>query len=189
VVIDAQRRILSVLAGHMERAFEAGVGFVRGLVRDTLPEPVDIVVTTSAGYPLDTTYYQSVKGMVGAMEIVKPGGTIIIAASMSEGIGSPEFQGLFNDNPTLDGFMERIQDPDYFVPDQWQLEEFAKVRRKARIKVVTGGLESAAVRRLFAEPAPSVEQAVAESLAEYGPAAKIAVIPKGPYVIAEVESH
>ena len=31
-----------------------------------------------------------------------------------------------------------------------------------------------------------VEQAVADSLAEYGPDARIAVIPKGPYVLAEV---
>jgi hypothetical protein len=31
-----------------------------------------------------------------------------------------------------------------------------------------------------------VEAAVAESLAEHGPGATLAVIPKGPYVIAEV---
>lgn len=187
VVLDAERRILSVVAGHMERAFEAGARFASRLARDTVSEPVDVVVTTSAGYPLDTTYYQSIKGMVGAMEIVKPGGTIIIAASMSEGIGSPEFQRLFHENRTLDGFMERILGDGYFVPDQWQLEELAKVRRKARIKVVTGGLAPDVLRRLFVEPAASVEQAVAESLAEYGPAARIAVIPKGPYVIAEVD--
>jgi hypothetical protein len=36
------------------------------------------------------------------------------------------------------------------------------------------------------EPAPSIEEAVAASLAEYGPKAKIAVIPKGPYVLAQV---
>ena len=34
--------------------------------------------------------------------------------------------------------------------------------------------------------ADSVETAVAESLAEYGPDARIAVIPKGPYVLAYV---
>ena len=40
--------------------------------------------------------------------------------------------------------------------------------------------------RLFVEAAPTVEQALAASLAEYGPAAKVAVIPKGPYVLAQV---
>ena len=76
-----------------------GVAVRPPLVTDTVPEPVDIVVTTSAGYPLDATYYQSVKGMVAALAIVKPGGTIILAASMSEGIGSPEFRGLFESIP------------------------------------------------------------------------------------------
>ncbi len=60
-------------------------------------EPVDIVVTSSAGYPLDTTFYQSIKGMTGALPIVKQGGTIIIAASLTEGIGSPQFQQLFQE--------------------------------------------------------------------------------------------
>jgi hypothetical protein len=36
------------------------------------------------------------------------------------------------------------------------------------------------------EPAPSVEQAVADCLKEYGPQARVAVIPKGPYVLPYV---
>jgi nickel-dependent lactate racemase len=185
-VIDENRRILCVVAGDMEQALYQGVRFVRPLVTDTLPEPVDIVVTTSAGHPLDATYYQSVKGMVAAMEIVKPGGTIIMAAGLSEGIGSPEFCRIFDEAPSLGAFMERILNTDYFIMDQWQVEELAKVRRKARIKVVSDGLPPETVSRLFVESAPSVEAAVADCLAEYGPDATIAVIPEGPYVIAEL---
>jgi nickel-dependent lactate racemase len=186
VVIDDQRRPLKFVAGDMVEAFHEGVDFVRGVVRDTVPEPVDIVVTSSAGYPLDTTFYQAVKGLTGALPVVKAGGTIIMAASLSEGIGSPEFQRLFDDNTSLDQFMQRILGRDYFVMDQWQLEELAKVRRKAKVKLVTDGLPAETVNRLFVESAPSVEQAVAESLAEYGDRATVAVIPKGPYVLAEV---
>jgi nickel-dependent lactate racemase len=185
-VLDSQRRILSVVAGDMQQAFEEGVKFVRGLLIATIPQPVDIVVTSSAGYPLDTTFYQSVKGMVAALDIVKPGGTIILAASMTEGIGSAEFQRLFDENASLDGFMERILSKKYFVLDQWQLEEMARACRKAKIKVVTQGLPPATLQRLFVQSAPSVETAVAESLAEYGPDATIAVVPKGPYVLAMV---
>ena len=160
--------------------------FVRGVVRDTVAEPVDIVVTSSAGYPLDTTFYQAVKGLTGALPIVKQGGTIILCASLSEGIGSPQFQQLFAENASLEAFVERILGKDYFVMDQWQLEELAKVRRKAKVKVVTGGLPPETLNGLFVEAAATVESAVADSLAEYGPAAKIAVIPKGPYVLAQV---
>ncbi|MCL4192793.1 MAG: nickel-dependent lactate racemase [Thermoguttaceae bacterium] len=186
VVIDADRRILKVVAGDMEAAWLEGVEYVRRLVRDTVAEPVDIVVTSSAGYPLDTTYYQSVKGMVAAMEIVKPGGTVIVAASMSEGIGSKPFQSLFDAHASLDDFCREIANPEYFVMDQWQLEMLAKIRRKAVVKAVTDGLPPEVLRRLFVEPAASVEAAVADALADHGPDATIAVIPKGPYVIAEV---
>ena len=188
VMIDASRRILCVVAGDMEAAFEEGVRFVRDVVTDTLAEPVDIVVTSSAGYPLDTTFYQAVKGMTGALPIVKQGGTIILAASLSEGVGSPEFQSLFAENASLEGFVERILGKDYFVLDQWQLEELAKVRRKAKVKVVSDGLSADQIDQLFVESAATVEQAVAESLNEYGPSATIAVIPKGPYVLAQVAS-
>jgi nickel-dependent lactate racemase len=187
-VIDAQRRLLHVVAGEMEAALLAGVQFVRPLVTDTLPAAADIVVTSSAGYPLDTTYYQSVKGMVTAAAVVKPGGTIILAAGMSEGIGSPEFRRIYDDHPTLDGFMQAILAKRYFQLDQWQLEEFAKARRRAQIVVVTDGLPAETLRRLFVEPAASVEAAVAAALARHGPDATIAVIPKGPYVLAELET-
>ncbi len=186
VVIDAERRPLKFVAGDMEAAFLEGVAFVRDVVVDRVSEPVDIVVTSSAGYPLDTTFYQSVKGLTGALPIVKQGGTIIMAAGLTEGIGSPEFQQLFTEHENLEVFVERVQGPDYFALDQWQLEELAKVRRKAKVKVVSDGLPDETLDKLFVESAPSVEQAVADSLAEYGPDATIAVIPKGPYVLAQV---
>jgi len=186
VTLDEQRRVTHVVAGDMEQAFLEGVRFIEEVVRAEIPEACDVVVTSGAGYPLDTTFYQSIKGMTGALPIVKAGGTIVVAASMTEGIGSPEFQQLFAENRTLEGFMERILGRDYFVMDQWQLEELAKVRRKARVRVVTHGLPAETLRGLFVDPAPTVEQAVAEALQQYGPGARVAVIPKGPYVIPAI---
>ncbi|MBX7167175.1 MAG: nickel-dependent lactate racemase [Pirellulales bacterium] len=185
-VIDAKRQILAIVAGDMEQAFLQGVEIVRGIVTDTVTEQVDIVVTSSAGYPLDTTFYQSVKGLTAALPIVKQGGTIIMAASLSEGIGSPEFTQLFDEHASLEGFIQRILGKDYFVMDQWQLEELAKVRRKAAVKIVSDGLPKVTLDRLFVEGAASVEAAVAEALAQHGPTARIAVIPKGPYVLAQL---
>ncbi|HAA70582.1 MAG: hypothetical protein CMJ70_02765 [Planctomycetaceae bacterium] len=186
VVMDDQRRPLKFVSGDMEAAFLAGVDFVRKVVTDTVETPVDVVVTSGAGYPLDTTFYQSIKGLTGALPIVKEGGTIVLAASMSEGIGSPQFEQLFDEHDSLESFVERILGRDYFKLDQWQLEELAKVRRKVRVKVITDGLTPETVNRLFVESAPSVEEAVADSLVEYGPEATLAVIPKGPYVLAQV---
>ena len=75
---------------------------------------------------------------------------------------------------------------DYFVMDQWQLEELAKVVARCRVKVVSDGVSDETLRRCYVEPAATVEEAVAECLEEYGPAARVAVIPEGPYVLPYV---
>lgn len=186
VTLDGRRRVTSVVAGDMEEAFLEGVRFMEGVSRAVVPSPVDIVVTSAAGYPLDTTFYQAVKGLTGCLPIVKQGGTIILAASLTEGLGSPEFQSALHDHASLDAFMQRILGMDYFVMDQWQVEELAKVRRKARVKVVSDGLPAEVIASCHVEPAPSVEAALAEALAHHGPEARIAVIPKGPYVLPAV---
>jgi nickel-dependent lactate racemase len=186
VCIDGHRRITWAGAGHMIEAWREGVHFCEQVVRVPVSEPLDVVVTTSAGYPLDTTWYQAVKGLTGALPIVKQGGTIVLAASLTEGIGSPEFQQAIAENPDLQSFKKRIMGSDYFVMDQWQLEELAKVVERCRVKVISDGLSAETLRRCHAEPAASVEQAVGDCLAEYGPTARVAVIPKGPYVLPYV---
>jgi nickel-dependent lactate racemase len=186
VCIDGKRQVTGLWAGDMIRAWEEGVKFCREVVKASVPKPADVVVTSCAGYPLDTTWYQAVKGLTGALPIVKQGGTIVLAASLTEGLGSPEFQKLVRENPDLNAFRKRILETDYFVMDQWQLEELAKVMSKCKVKVVTHGLSADVLRQCQVEPAESVEKAVADSLAEYGPNATLAVIPKGPYVLPYV---
>ena len=58
------------------------------------------------------------------------------------------------------------------------------MRRHATVKVVTDGLSAEVLETLFVESAPTVESAVEEALERYGADAKVAVIPKGPYVLA-----
>lgn len=187
VCVDGNRQITWAGAGDMIKAWEAGVSFVRQVVRVPIKEPVDIVLTSCAGYPLDITWYQAVKGLMGALPIIKKGGTIILVASLTEGLGSPEFQQVLSENPDIKAFKKRILETDYFVMDQWQLEEFAKVVEKCKVKVYSKGLEHSVLNKCHVTPIDSVEQAIAESLQEYGPSARIAVIPKGPYVLACVE--
>jgi nickel-dependent lactate racemase len=126
-----------------------------------------------------------VKGLTGALPIVKKGGTLILAASLSEGLGSPEFQARLREYEEQDKYAKHA-DGDTCEMDEWQLVMLNKVLSHCRVKVVSRGLPADVLRRCRVEPAESVEQAVAESLAEYDPDAKLAVIPKGPYVLPVV---
>ncbi|GAB4452243.1 MAG: nickel-dependent lactate racemase [Armatimonadaceae bacterium] len=185
--LDEEKRITGVFVGEMVAAWREGVRFAAGCVRATIPEPVDIVVTSSAGFPLDATFYQTVKGMVGALPIVKPGGSIIIASECSEGIGGPHFQKLLFDTEDLGELMVAMQSDGWeYVPDQWQVEELAKATRRNRVYLVSSGIPAATAALLFVTPMPTVEAALTDALTRHGNDATIAVIPKGPYVIAAV---
>ncbi|HEX5271709.1 MAG TPA: nickel-dependent lactate racemase [Gemmataceae bacterium] len=188
VCIDGRRRVLWAGAGDMIAAWHEGVRFVEGVVKVPVKEPCDVVVTSCAGYPLDTTWYQAIKGLTGAMPIVREKGTIVLAASLSQGLGSPEFRQRLADSRFLPrpAAAGEAGDPLTCRMDEWQLVMFAKVAKHCRVKVVTDGLPPEVLRTCCVEPAATVEGAVAESLAGYGPAARVAVIPKGPYVLPYV---
>ncbi len=183
VTLDERNRITGVFAGELERAWLAGVEFAARHVRARAPEPADIVVTSSAGYPLDATFYQAVKGMVGALPAVKPGGTIIIAAACPEGLGSSDFATALLQAESLETFMAHISQPDVFIPEEWQVEELAKAARHAEIVCVSDGIPAETLARCFVTPAGSIEEALAAALSRHGPDATILAIPRGPYVI------
>ena len=118
---------------------------------------------------------------------MKEGGTIIIASECSEGIGSKEFTQLVKESSDLDKFLHKIFHENYFVIDQWQLQEYAKVAKKAHIILVSGGLTLEQKDSIHVPWAETVEDALKISFERHGKNAKIAVIPKGPYILAEIK--
>jgi nickel-dependent lactate racemase len=173
VALDEQRRITGVFAGDVEAAWLAGVEFVASVVEAPLPAPVDVVLTTCAGYPLDLTFYQAVKGMVGALPVVRDGGTVLIASRCAEGIGSAEFTRILLENDDLEAFVARTYEDGFFIPDQWEAHELAKACRKAKILCYTEGIDPATLRRCFVTPVASVEAGLDRALAEHGPDASL----------------
>ncbi len=187
VTINRQREITGIFAGHLERAWEEGVRFLEDFVKVPIDEPVDIVLTHGGGYPLDTTFYQTVKGMVGALPILKPGGAILIASSCSEGVGSAEFRQLLWETKSLPEAVERMFDPSFFIIDQWEVEELAKVYKKAReVYLYTDGLTEEEMKHCFVTPCRNIEETIDRLLNFYGNDAQIAVLLEGPYIIPYV---
>jgi nickel-dependent lactate racemase len=184
VVIDEERRLGLVNFGEVEASHAEAVAFMRRYAEVRIPRRFKTIVTTAAGYPLDKTYYQTIKGMVGVMDVLEPGGTIIIASECSEGLGSPEFaeaQRLLG-RIGPERFMTVLAGRDQALIDEWQTEMLLKPLRKGHIQLYAPGLAESDRKLVFVETIPSVEQAVAASIRAHGDA-EIAVVPEGPYVI------
>jgi nickel-dependent lactate racemase len=183
-VIDEDRDLVHVTFGEIIASHLAAVDFVQGATRIPVPRRFKTVVTTSAGYPLDKTYYQTVKGMVTPLDILEPGGTLIIASECSEGFGSAEFREaqarLVELGP--EKFLATLTAKTLAEVDEWQTEMQLKPMRVGRIQLYTTGLDAEERRITGVEIVPSVNEAVAASIARSGDPA-VAVIPEGPYVV------
>jgi nickel-dependent lactate racemase len=187
VALDANKFITGVFAGHPQLAHASGIEAVRKSVGATLPEPADIVLTTCAGFPLDLTYYQAIKGMTAALPVLKQGGVLILAAECAEGLGSERFVSMATRFRTSAEFEQWIHSHPVEV-DQWQLQECAKATQRGEVVVVSSGIRREQQEKLFVQTAVSVEEALQRALQKVGPNASIAVIPKGPYTLVDVDS-
>lgn len=187
VAIDKERQITGVFAGELVESHLKGAQFVESQAKVTIPAPVDAVVVSSAGYPLDTTFYQAIKGLLTAVEIVKQGGSILLVAECSEGIGSKPFTDLLFKTDDLTAFVEGLYNPANFVIDQWQLEELAKVARRADIYFYTDGIPYQQRSKLFVYPLKNPQDGIEDIIERYGDDVQIAAIPEGPYVLAKIE--
>jgi nickel-dependent lactate racemase len=184
VALARDRSIAGVFAGDPELAHRSGVDFVSQVLLETLDEPVDAAITSSAGYPLDLTFYQSIKGVTAASHIVRPGGSILLAAACAEGAGAPEFARMLREGISDAEFLDRIQGAPVTI-DQWQLEKLAMVTRRQRLLWYVPGLPAEYRACLWGQSYETVESAIEALVSALPPGAKIAVIPEGPYVLAK----
>jgi nickel-dependent lactate racemase len=183
-VIDEDRDLVHVTFGEVIASHLAAVDFVAQSVRVPVGRRFRTILTSSAGHPLDKTYYQTVKGMVTPLDILEPGGTLIVASSCSEGFGSEHFRAaqarLVELGP--DAFLRTLLAKRFADIDEWQTEMQLKPMRAGRVKLYTTGLAGADRALTGVEMVDSVEGALERALAEAGDR-DVAVVPEGPYVV------
>jgi nickel-dependent lactate racemase len=186
VTLTQAREISGVFAGEPVKAHAAGVAFVETTCLERLPEPVDAVITSAAGYPLDLTFYQTVKGITAAQHVVKPGGRILVISQCSEGVGSPEFARRLAGMRDFKGFLDEIRDSAVEV-DQWQLEKLALVGEKFELFFFTPGVSRGSLGFLADWAYSTVEEGVTAVLDGLPAGARVALVPEGPYTFARAE--
>ncbi|WP_261335976.1 nickel-dependent lactate racemase [Rhizobium leguminosarum] len=183
-VLDEDRDLVCVTFGEIIASHQAAVDFVSAATQIPLSRKFSTVITSSAGYPLDKTYYQTIKGMVTPLEILKPGGTLIIASECSEGFGSPEFREaqarLVELGP--ERFLATLMAKSLAEIDEWQTEMQLKPMRLGSVELYTTGLAGEDRRLTGVGMIDNLQNAIARSITASGDP-DVAVIPEGPYVV------
>ena len=182
-VIDDARRLSFVNFGEIIESHLEAVNFAHDFLTVPLPRKFRTVVTSAAGFPLDQTYYQTVKGMVTPLDILDDDATLIVAADCGEGLGSDAFRAaqrrLIDFGP--DAFLASLLAKRLADIDEWESEMQMKAQRAATVKLYCG-LDAGDREFTGVELVDSVEDALLASVAASGDRA-VAVIPEGPYVV------
>jgi len=194
VAITRDRKIAGIYCGDLEAAHLAGCKEVAQWTTAEFDGEFDLVITNGGGFPLDQTFYQTVKGMCTAMPALSENTTLLLVSHCGEQLGSGAFTELILkwDNDWR-GFLDDIRaNKDVTRLDQWELQMQSRVIERIgmeRLWFVSDGIPSEMQKHIAVHPilgpgsaAERAQRAIDEFLAA-GAHWRIAVIPDGPYTM------
>lgn len=179
VVQDAQGRLVGAFAGNFIRAHRAGAALAEQVYGVALPSQAEIVIAGS--HPCDIEFWQAHKSLYPADIAVKDGGTIIVVTPCPEGVSVMHPEVLAYAGLPAPEIEARILSG--AIPDQAAgalALAWAKMRQRARISLVSGGIAPGAARALGFTPFATVEAALDAALVDHGAAAQVAVLTHSP---------
>jgi nickel-dependent lactate racemase len=183
-VLDEHRNLSFVNYGEVIQSHLQAVEFIRRYAQVTVPRRFRTIVTSAAGYPLDKTYYQTVKGMVGPTDILEPGGNLVVVSECSEGMGSEEYvdaqRRLIRFGP--EGFFQDISRKSHADIDEWQTQMQLRPQRVGTIHLFTDGLKGDDRTLTGVHMIDSVGDTLVECVRAAGDT-HVAIVPEGPYVV------
>jgi lactate racemase len=184
VTVNRHHQITGVFAGDVWQAHRQGVAKASEAAMQRVEGLYDIVLTTNSGYPLDINLYQAVKGMSCAAQIVKPGGSIIIAAECPDGVPDyGEYRKIVQEGSSVQGILQLVGQSGYRRHDQWEAQLQARIQQRADVYLYNGYLSDEEVRGMLFQPCHDIEATLAMLRAKYGAGARICVLPEGPQTI------
>lgn len=184
VVIDDKRQLSFVNFGEVAASHLQAIAYARNYTEVSLPTRFPTVISSAAGYPLDDTYYQTIKGMVSAMDVMDPGGALFIASACGKGLGSVEYREAQTRFVRLgpEGFLQDIRHKRHAAVDEWQTEMQLRPMQVASIFLFSEGLSEDERALTGVSVVESLEESIAKWVDACG-SSRVAVIPEGPYIV------
>ncbi|MFP4267004.1 MAG: nickel-dependent lactate racemase [Spirochaetaceae bacterium] len=180
-VTNYKDEIIDIVAGDFIQAHREGAQLAAQVYGVHIPEPADIVIVSS--FPADMDWWQANKGLIAAYFAVKQGGTIIFI--------TPATEGLQHNHPQLIDWLacswEEAKERALRISFGDEREDLvaadiamcnSKVREKAEILLVSGGLTDKEVELLgytrFSTPQEALDYALQKN-----PCSSVGILPRG----------
>ena len=95
-IVDENKRAVKMFCGDWRLAHRAGCEYYLDQCSIGLPAKRDIVITSCGGFPHDINLIQAHKALDMAALACKDGGTIVLLAECTDGLGRPDFLKWFD---------------------------------------------------------------------------------------------
>jgi len=180
VVLNSRKEIVQSVAGDCIAAHRQGAATVDRMYRRPV-EPAEIVVTCAGGRPKDLNLFQAQKALENARSAALPGGSIILVAECSEGLGNPVFERWANDAASAGECWERFGREYEFGGHKAAF--LARDSMQYQL-ILVSALPKKTAEMCFFTPAKTVEEALQMARARQGRDARLVVIPHGNLTLA-----
>jgi len=177
IMTNSKKELVQAFAGDLEQVFNAGVKLVDEMYKVPVEQRADIMVVSSGGHPHDINLFQAYKGVDNALNAVKRGGVIILAAECSEGHGNEVFYEWTVKFKNLTDMEKEIKH--HFVLGGHKSYYLLKALQKVQIILVSVMPDYQAVNVFNLKTARAVNDALRDAFEIAGQNAKVWTMPYG----------
>lgn len=179
-IVDEKKSALKVFCGDWRLAHRAACEYYLKQYSVAVPEKRDIVVVSCGGFPHDINLIQAHKALDMAALACKDGGTIILLAECSDGLGRPDFLKWFEENDSRALAARLVNGYEVNGQTAWAL-----LTKTERFRVcLVSELPPDDVRRMRMVPV----RTISEALEQAGSGAGF-IMPRGAAVLPRIEAQ
>ncbi len=175
VVTAGKDEILFAAAGDVYEAWLSCVKYCEKHNVVPIKQAADIVIASCGGYPKDINMYQAQKALDSASLAVKEGGTIILLAECSEGLGEETFEEWIRQALTPEDIVKRF----YNNFELGGHKAYAICRTLSKTDIVlVSSLSQSVVADMFMQYAESLDEALRIAYKKHGYNPSIIILPE-----------
>ena len=162
VIKNFRNEVVDVVAGDLEKAHQHGVSICEKSWVRKFDKAYDVVFVSPGSYPKDIDLHQSQKALAVAEQITKRGGTIILVAECSHGIG--KFGVIMKQADSVDTIIKNFREQGFSADHSSKAYMLARAIKKHRVILVTSGIDSTEATEMFLEGYVSLDEAAKAAL-------------------------
>ncbi len=179
-VLTPTGEIARVHAGQYAKSHLEAMNDLRSSMSVRVKEYMDIVVTSGGGAPHDRTLAQIVPALCAVEHVLKPDGTIVIAAELEDGIGPPEFTEILMNHKNINDTFDRLSRKQSFTPGQWVAQRLYSLLQSHEVIIYNTKMDEDLIWQCGLTPSNNMDEAILGAMESHGQRCKIVALPDGP---------